>query len=730
MAERRDRALRNRHQLEDTSGRLVGKRLGSAGLLEAQNEKLPVVTSQRFEPTYLSNTASFLEGSENADVLSQSDSLEEAEAESASASLALYTTTTAENEGTLPVVKTNARHFRTVGSEDYTVTDGEDSLLESEDDDGSFVVARKPLKTATSSKQWSSQKFGNSALIQKQNRHIQDANKPNLQPRRSLTVSQPRAPVKSKSSGGVNNLPSITPKTATATPQDDISINDSSLGSNLGQTRAPILRKTESYRTFDTSASGGASETDDDDSTNKSRRKVKFHETPRGELRNTIHEYEDDSLTAQTEQTEDTLSTYNDGPLPSLINEHMEDALLDFFFLGQSARPRPVKKKKPPPKAKTVVAKKHNSRRVYEDDEYAEEDFSTFKSSKNNRTRKKLTRSDLSIEDEVSYGDDGDSVEIQKKNSLGQKKINDTTKKSLSSTEGRSKEDVSIEDDVTVESQSTMSAYTADPGSSWSKGSVQEEEDETTAASSAWSNKYPTKKRRNSSEKKDKEETGEDPFEMVDNFCQMVGNACGMIALSMPPIYVDVRKKENTSMDEHSVVTTKSYDSAIVASSDNCLNKCAPYFESNTDALASAQSKVIVLAKKCQDWATQSPSGGTVTETFSGDASDLPPSNEERQLLQVIEEKIEKFEDEENDEKELENGLLELVKCAARSRHLQQGLVFDESYEIDVTSEVKFVAISTSLPLGGRFRVCVTFFHFFRHVNVTNLYVIPEYSRF
>ncbi len=99
-----------------------------------------------------------------------------------------------------------------------------------------------------------------------------------------------------------------------------------------------------------------------------------------------------------------------------------------------------------------------------------------------------------------------------------------------------------------------------------------------------------------------------------------------------------------------------------------------------------------------------------MSKTSSGDSSDLP-ANDDEELSQVIEEKdekipgerkMEKIEEEENDEKELENGLLELVKCAARSKHLQQGLVFDESYEIDVTSEVKFVAINTSLPLGGR----------------------------
>jgi hypothetical protein len=320
--------------------------------------------------------------------------------------------------------------------------------------------------------------------------------------------------------------------------------------------------------------------------------------------------------------------------------------------------------------------------------------------------------------------------------------MNSSTKKSLSSAEGRSKEDLSVEDDVTIESQTTMSAYTADTGSSWSKGSVQEEEDETTAASSAWSNKYPTKKRQNPSEKKDNEETGDDPFEMVDNFCQMVGNACGIIALSIPPIYVDVPKKESTSLDEQSVNTTKSNGSAIITSSGNCISKCKPHFEIDADALASAQSKVIILAHQCQDWARQSASRRDESETSSYNESDLPAFGNE-ELSQVIEEKIvmvqgerkmENGEDEENDEKELENGLLELVKCAARSKHLQQGLVFDESYEIDVTSEVKFVAISTSLPLGGRFCLCVTLFIgcflVSCHRNRNQFFFIPGRSRF
>jgi hypothetical protein len=98
------------------------------------------------------------------------------------------------------------------------------------------------------------------------------------------------------------------------------------------------------------------------------------------------------------------------------------------------------------------------------------------------------------------------------------------------------------------------------------------------------------------------------------------------------------------------------------------------------------------------------------------------------------EQKMENGEEEENDEKELENGLLELVKCAARSKRLQQGLVFDESYEIDVTSEVKFVAISTSLPLGGRFCLCVTLFIgcflVSCHRNRNQFFFIPGRSRF
>jgi hypothetical protein len=728
MAERRDRALRNRHELEDTSGRLPGKRIATAVPITPQKERLPVVTSQRFEPTYLSNGLS-LESSDNAGFSSQSGSLEEAEAESDSCSLTVPTATE-ENKGSLlPFVKMSGHHPRTVGSEDYLVTDGEDSLLESDDDDGSFGIRRKPLKAVMSRKQRPTQKFENNTLSQKPNRLKQEAETTNFQPRQPKTFLQPRAPLRSHGSGDNNNLPGMTPirtnssgsfhnlpsmtpiRTKATIPQDDISNNDSSLGSNNGQTRAPILRKSESYRTFDTSASGGASETDDDDSMMKSRRKVKFHETSRGELRNTIHEYEDDSLTAQTERTEDTLSTYNDGPLPTFINEHMEDALLDFFFLGQSARPRPLKKKKPPPKTKTVVTQKKYSRRGFEDDESVEEDFRTLKSSKPIKTKNNSTRSNLTSADDVSFEDDGDSVEFQKKKNLNQIKKNSSTKKLLSSTEGRSRDDLSVEDDVTNESQTTMSAYTADTGLSWSKGSIQEEEeDETTAASSAWSNKYSTKKRRSPSEKKDKEDTGDDPFEMVDNFCQMVGNACGIIALSIPPIYVNVPKKENTPLDEQSVTTTKSNDSAIMASSGNCINKCKPYFEIDADALASAQSKVIILAHQCQDWAGQSASRRDVSKTSSGDSLDLP-ANDDEELSQVIEEKdekipgerkMEKIEEEENDEKELENGLLELVKCAARSKHLQQGLVFDESYEIDVTSEVKFVAINTSLPLGGR----------------------------
>lgn len=724
MAERRARALRNRHQLEDTSGRLQEKRVGPV-LVSPLNEEPSTakIASQRFEPAYLKPTESLV-GSDYAGGSSQSSSWEEAEAEWASVSPDnnLNAGNAVEKKNTLPVAtkSRSLNHTHIVDSEDYPVTDGEDSLLESEDE-SSYMGGRRPTKTRINHKHRQIRQFKKST-VNNPNVLVRDINALNLQPRPAADFQQQRAPISSINS----QLPNASPYSAAVSPQDDNSINSNS----IGQTPAPILRKTESYRTLesfrtlDTSVSGGASETDDDDSMPKSRRKVKFHETSRGELRNTVHEYEDDSLTAYTEKTEDTISTSNDGNFPSIMDANMEDALLDFFFLGQSAHPRPAKKKKVPPKSKNRGNKKNNSRCNDDDDESFDEDFGTSKT-KNNGTSTKKSRSRRDAENEVEVSDDGDSIESLKNKYPTKSKKKGSTKKIVSYSDSKNKDEISVEDDATLESETVMSAYTNETGSSWSKGSV---EDETTAASSVVSNKYPMKKRRNPPEKQNKEETGDDPFQMVDNFCQMVGNACGMIALSMPPINVDVRKKESSSQDDRSVVSTKSNDSLVVASRASN-NKCSPFFDIDTDALSTAQSKVIVLAYQCQDWVEQT-AGLKVAQTPPSEVVD-PPTSPVEEFLEAKENKIE---EEVDDEKALENGLLELVKCAARSRHLQQGFVFDESYDIDVTSEVKFVAISTSLPLGG---MCftVTFVFFFDALvaylspNLKCVFLI-KYSRF
>lgn len=124
---------------------------------------------------------------------------------------------------------------------------------------------------------------------------------------------------------------------------------------------------------------------------------------------------------------------------------------------------------------------------------------------------------------------------------------------------------------------------------------------------------------------------------------------------------------------------------------------------------ADAQSNLIVMAYKCQNWVEQT-TGFKVAENPSCTTADdsnteAPPQVvEEEQLEGTKEDHDESEVADENDEKELENGLLELVKCAARSKHLQHGSVFDETYDIDVTTEVKFLIVYASLPLGVIFK--------------------------
>lgn len=59
---------------------------------------------------------------------------------------------------------------------------------------------------------------------------------------------------------------------------------------------------------------------------------------------------------------------------------------------------------------------------------------------------------------------------------------------------------------------------------------------------------------------------------------------------------------------------------------------------------------------------------------------------------------------EEEEQEEIgSDGLMQLVRFAARTKHDTSGAVFDEAYNVDVVTDVRFLFITTSLPLGGEF---------------------------
>ena len=51
------------------------------------------------------------------------------------------------------------------------------------------------------------------------------------------------------------------------------------------------------------------------------------------------------------------------------------------------------------------------------------------------------------------------------------------------------------------------------------------------------------------------------------------------------------------------------------------------------------------------------------------------------------------------EEKEEEEGLIRMAVCAARTRHRMNGIEFDESRDIDILTDIKFVVVTIGLPL-------------------------------
>ena len=45
-------------------------------------------------------------------------------------------------------------------------------------------------------------------------------------------------------------------------------------------------------------------------------------------------------------------------------------------------------------------------------------------------------------------------------------------------------------------------------------------------------------------------------------------------------------------------------------------------------------------------------------------------------------------------------GLVDLAFCAARAKHQIHGIEFNESCDIDIVTDIKFVVVSVGLPLG------------------------------
>jgi len=131
----------------------------------------------------------------------------------------------------------------------------------------------------------------------------------------------------------------------------DIKGVESSSLPTMTEAPLPILRRTESYRSIGCSAQHSTvsvDEMDENDRMSWMRRKVKFQETSRGVLQNTIHEFQndknDDEESCATNQSESSINISESAY--AILSENMEDALLDLLFLGSFARPRSDKKKK------------------------------------------------------------------------------------------------------------------------------------------------------------------------------------------------------------------------------------------------------------------------------------------------------------------------------------------------------------------------------------------------
>ena len=660
LEQRRDRALRNRPDpYEKTTGRQ------SPAIVSPRDDHSTVTSSLRFEPTYLTSAVTKDEDSDGGGN-SRSSSWEEAEADWA-CSVSSGTPKTLNHSKKQSNTRMLDPYVESIREsvDDFQSTDGEDSLLQSEDDD-SAINQRLMKNKFNKHPKFRGTNFRKPATAHKGMHALQQPSIINS------TQSRQKA---------VNNTVSA------HGGDDDYSSNSNSVESFPTQAPPPILRKSESYisnQSNDTTLSDAESDADEDEEMNRNRRKVKFQETSRGVLQNTIHEYEDESITdtgtvlTDKSEQDDSVSTPNRAPpFPTIINENVEDALLDFFFLGKSAHPRPKKNKKSSRKKTSKESKKSSS------------------SSRKNRNQEDFEKPYRKTRE------DDDFVPISR-TTRNQEDFAPSCRKEdyvPSSRKTRDHDEYSADDDYTAGSQTTLDTNT-----------VGSEGDDTTINSSL---AYEARKKRQIAEqaaKKQADEKDIDPFEMVGNFCHIVGNVCGL-SQGKPPKFVDVKNRKNGELDDGTL------DSSALNGDDTSQNASkktwgAFDFSSMDKAIdpqvfADAQSNLIVMAYKCQNWVEQT-TGFKVAENPSCTTAD--DSNTEAQPVVVEEEQLEEAKEDhdetevadENDEKELENGLLELVKCAARSKHLQNGSVFDETYDIDVTTEVKFLIVYASLPLGGK----------------------------
>ena len=170
-------------------------------------------------------------------------------------------------------------------------------------------------------------------------------------------------------------------------------------------------------------------------------------------------------------------------------------------------------------------------------------------------------------------------------------------------------------------------------------------------------------------------------------FLDTVGSACGF---SYPPAEVSIQEKNGSTVNTNTAPTTQQEPSS-----------------STEDLLQQVQNQIYVMGIQVQEW-LESTAGCNVELVAKKEKPDSELVLEEQPNNSApVESVVSSANTKETDpaaEEQLVKGLLAAVNAAAITLHEQHGEVFDNSYDIDVSSDVKFVVVTASLPLGVLFK--------------------------